>query len=39
MGMLPGSVISSLDPNSKAHDLLIIGYDYQPCFSPEKMGE
>ena len=39
MGMLPGSVISSPDPNSKAHYLLIIGYDYQPCFRPEQMGE
>jgi hypothetical protein len=39
MGMLPGSVISSPDPNSRAHYLLIIGYDYQPCFCPEQMGE
>jgi LCP family protein required for cell wall assembly len=39
MGMLPGSVISSPEENSKAHYLLIIGYDYQPCFSPEKLGE
>jgi hypothetical protein len=39
MGMLPGSVISSPDPNSKSHYLLIIGYDYEPCFSPEKLGE
>ena len=39
MGMLPGSVISSPDPNSKAHYTLIIGYDYQPCFAPEKLGE
>jgi polyisoprenyl-teichoic acid--peptidoglycan teichoic acid transferase len=39
MGMLPGSVIASPDPNSKTHYLLIIGYDYQPCFSPEKLGE
>jgi polyisoprenyl-teichoic acid--peptidoglycan teichoic acid transferase len=39
MGMQPGSVISSPDPNSKAHYLLIVGYDYQPCFSPEKLGE
>jgi len=37
--MLSGSVISSPDPNSKAHYLLIIGYDYQPCFSLEKLGE
>src|SRR5687767_13902408 len=39
MGMLPGSVILSPDPNSNSHYLLIIGYDYQPCFSPEKLGE
>jgi LCP family protein required for cell wall assembly len=39
MGMLPGSVILSPDPNSKSHYLLIIGYDYEPCFSPEKLGE
>jgi len=34
MGMLPGSLISSPDPNSTSHYLLILGYDYQPCFSP-----
>jgi LCP family protein required for cell wall assembly len=39
MGMSPGSVISGPDPNSKAHYLLILGYDYQPCFSPEKLGD
>src|SRR5512134_1327489 len=39
MGMLPGSVISGPDPNSTAHYLLILGYDYQPCFSPEKLGQ
>ena len=39
MGMLPGSVISSPDPNSKSHYLLIVGYDYQPCFRPENLGE
>ena len=39
MGMMPGSVISSPDPNSKSHFLLIIGYDYQPCFAPEKLGD
>jgi hypothetical protein len=37
MGMLPGSVIPAPDPNNSAHYLLILGYDYQPCFSPEKM--
>jgi LCP family protein required for cell wall assembly len=39
MGMLPGSTVSSPDPNSKSHYLLILGYDYEPCFSPEKMGQ
>lgn len=39
MGMLPGSVISSPDPNSKAHYQLIVGYDYQPCFRPETLGQ
>jgi LCP family protein required for cell wall assembly len=39
MGMLPGSVISGADPNSTAHYLLILGYDYEPCFSPEKLGQ
>ncbi len=39
MGMQPGSVIASPDPNSKAHYLLIVGYDYEPCFKPENMGQ
>jgi polyisoprenyl-teichoic acid--peptidoglycan teichoic acid transferase len=39
MGLLPGSVISGPDPNSTAHYLLILGYDYEPCFSPEKLGQ
>jgi len=39
MGMLPGSLISASDPNSAAHYLLILGYDYQPCFSPEKLTQ
>jgi len=39
MGMLPGSLIPAPDPNSTAHYLLILGYDYQPCFSPEKLGQ
>jgi LCP family protein required for cell wall assembly len=39
MGMLPGSLIPSPDPNSTAHYILILGYDYQPCFSPEKLGQ
>jgi LCP family protein required for cell wall assembly len=39
MGIQPGSVIASPDPNSKAHYLLIVGYDYEPCFKPENMGQ
>ena len=39
MGLQPGSLISSPDPSSKAHYLLILGYDYQPCFKPENMGQ
>jgi LCP family protein required for cell wall assembly len=37
MGMLPGSLIPSPDANSSAKYLLILGYDYQPCFRPEKL--
>ena len=39
MGLLPGSLIPSSDPNSTAHYLLILGYNYEPCFSPEKLGQ
>ncbi len=39
MGMLPGSLIPAQDPNSSAHYLLILGYDYQPCFRPESLGQ
>jgi hypothetical protein len=39
MGMLPGSLIPSPDANSPAQYLLILGYAYQPCFSPEKLVE
>ncbi|MGE5462507.1 MAG: LCP family protein [Syntrophothermus sp.] len=39
MGMQSSSVIASPDPNSKAHYLLIVGYDYEPCFKPENMGQ
>jgi len=39
MGMTSGSLIPALDSNSTAHYLLILGYDYQPCFSPEKLGQ
>jgi LCP family protein required for cell wall assembly len=34
MGLRPGSLIPGPDPNSSAHYLLILGYDYQPCFQP-----
>jgi len=39
MGLQPGSIISAPDASSKSHYLLILGYDYQPCFSPEKLGQ
>jgi hypothetical protein len=39
MGLQPGSLISSPDPASKAHYLLVLGYDYQPCFKPENLGQ
>ena len=39
MGMLPGSMVPSPDPNSTAHYLLIVGYDYEPCFKPENLGQ
>ena len=39
MGMLPNSRISAPDPASPSHYLLILGYDYQPCFNPESLGQ
>jgi polyisoprenyl-teichoic acid--peptidoglycan teichoic acid transferase len=39
MGLLPGSLIPASDPTSTAHYLLSLGYDYQPCFRPEKLTE
>jgi LCP family protein required for cell wall assembly len=39
MGMLPGSLIPAPDANSSANFLLILGYDYEPCFRPEKLGQ
>jgi LCP family protein required for cell wall assembly len=39
MGMLPGNLIPAADPNSSSHYLLILGYDYQPCFKPESLGQ
>ena len=38
MGMQTGSLIPVSDPNSTANYLLILGYDYQPCFRPEKLS-
>ena len=39
MGMTSGSLIPSPDANSSAQYILILGYDYQPCFRPEKLVE
>ncbi len=39
LGMSAGSLIPTADPNSTSHYLLILGYDYQPCFKPENMGQ
>lgn len=39
MGMTSGSLIPSQDANSSTDYLLILGYDYQPCFRPEKLTE
>jgi hypothetical protein len=39
MGLLPGSLIPAPDANSTANYLLILGYDYQPCFRPEKLEQ
>jgi hypothetical protein len=39
MGMQPSNVIASPDAGSKAHYLLIVGYDYEPCFKPENMSQ
>ncbi len=39
MGMQTGSLIPVPDPNSTVHYLLILGYDYQPCFKPENLGQ
>jgi len=39
MGMQTGSLIPVTDPNSTANYLLILGYDYQPCFRPEKLAQ
>jgi LCP family protein required for cell wall assembly len=39
MGLTAGSLIPAPDANSTANYLLILGYDYQPCFRPEKLGQ
>jgi LCP family protein required for cell wall assembly len=39
MGLLSGSLIPAPDVNSSANYLLILGYDYQPCFRPESLGQ
>jgi hypothetical protein len=39
LGLPPTSLISSPDPNSKSNYLLILGYDYQPCFKPETLSQ
>jgi polyisoprenyl-teichoic acid--peptidoglycan teichoic acid transferase len=39
MGMQPSSLISAPDPNSTSQYLLILGYDYEPCFRPEKLEQ
>jgi LCP family protein required for cell wall assembly len=39
MGMQSGSLIPVSDPNSTANYLLILGYDYQPCFRPENLTQ
>lgn len=38
MGLSAGNLISAPDPNSESNYLLILGYDYQPCFRPENLG-
>ncbi|MFT3892458.1 MAG: LCP family protein [Anaerolineales bacterium] len=39
MGMQLGSLIPGPDANSKSNYLLILGYDYQPCFRPENLTQ
>jgi hypothetical protein len=39
MGLQMGSLIPAPDANSKSNYLLILGYDYQPCFRPENMPQ
>jgi hypothetical protein len=37
--MTPGTTVSSPDANSTMHYQLIVGYDYEPCFKPENLGQ
>ena len=39
MGILPGGLIPAPEAKASADYLLILGYDYQPCFRPEKLVE
>ncbi len=39
MGLPPNSLLSGADPNSPSNFLLILGYDYEPCFQPESLGQ
>ena len=39
MGLQSGGLIPAPDPNSTANYLLILGYDYQPCFRPESLAK
>jgi hypothetical protein len=39
MGILPGGLIPATETNPSTDYLLILGYDYQPCFRPEKLTE
>jgi polyisoprenyl-teichoic acid--peptidoglycan teichoic acid transferase len=39
MSLQQGSLIPSPDANSSAQYLLILGYDYQPCFRPENLAQ
>jgi LCP family protein required for cell wall assembly len=37
LGILPGSLIPSPEAGSESQYLLILGYDYEPCFRPENL--
>jgi len=39
IGMTSGSLIPSPENNSSAQYLMILGYDYQPCFRPESLTQ